>query len=50
MSVTLLIVRPYNKYASISDMHKGMIILNIQRWVLCRKPFASTETNKAIIS
>lgn len=50
MSVTLLIVRPYNKYASISDMHKGMIIPNIQKRVLCIKPFASSEINKAIIS
>lgn len=31
MSVTLLIVKSYNKYASISNMHKGMQILNIQR-------------------
>lgn len=48
MLVTLLIA--YNKCASIADMHKGMIVLNIQRWVLCIEPFASTEINKTIIS
>lgn len=31
MSVTLLIVEPYNKCASVADMHTGMIVLNIQR-------------------
>ena len=50
MSARVLAVRPYYKYVSISDMHKGMIVLNIQRWVLCIKPFASIEINKAIIS
>lgn len=50
MSVIVLIVRPYYQYVSISDMHQGMIVLDIPRGVLCTKPFASTEINKAIIS
>lgn len=39
MSVTLLIEKAEIEYAPIFDMHKGMIVLDIQRWVCCIKPF-----------